>query len=321
MQYFCTLFNQNYLARGLIMIESLLAHCPNALIYVFAFDNHTYDYLNSLKNDKIKVIALADFEDEELLKAKKNRTITEYCWTATSSTLLYLFKNYQLPQCTYLDADLYFFHNPEILIHELHHNKSVLITEHRYTPKYDTSKKTGKFCVQFMTFKNDENGITALEWWRKQCLNWCYARFEEGKFGDQKYLDDWETRFPFVQILQHLGGGVAPWNIQQYDLQENDYVLHDSGQSLPLVFYHFHYVKFYDQFLELGRYKLSREVITKIYKPYIQKLLDKEKSLPQSWNVNGKTKYPFSWKFLLVQFKRWLKGVNYLYSWKQWHQL
>ncbi|GIV42886.1 MAG: glycosyl transferase [Bacteroidia bacterium] len=321
MEYFCTLFNQFYLARGLTMIESLLEHCSNAVIYVFAFDNETFNYLSSLQNPKIIPISLNDFEDEELLKVKKNRTITEYCWTSTSSTLLYLFKKYNLPQCTYLDADLFFYHSPEILIHELPYNKSVLLTEHRYTPQYDTSQKTGKFCVQFMTFKNNEEGLKALTWWREQCLKWCYARFENGKFGDQKYLDDWESRFPFVYVLQNLGGGVAPWNIQQYDLQENDFILHDSGKSYPLVFYHFHYVKFYDEYLELGRYKLSDEVITKIYKPYIQKLIEKEKILPSNLNVNGRTPFPYSWKFFLVQLKRISRGVNYLYKWKRWEKI
>ncbi len=321
MEYFCTLFNQFYLARGLTMIESLFQYCLNANIYVFAFDQETFEYLSSLNDPRIIPISLHEFEDEELLKIKKSRSLAEYCWTSTSSTLLYLFKKYNLPQCTYLDADLFFYHSPEILIHELPHKKSVLLTEHHYTPKYDTSQKTGRFCVQFMTFKNNEEGVKALKWWREQCLNWCFARFEDGKFGDQKYLDDWETRFPFVHILKHLGGGVAPWNIQQYDLQEDNFILHDSGESYPLVFYHFHYVKFYNEFLELGRYKLSEEVILQIYKPYIQKLLEKEKVLPKNLNVNGKNPYPFTWKFPFVQIKRKCKGVNYLYRWEDWKNL
>lgn len=321
MQYFCTLFNQFYLARGLTMIESLLEHCSNSQIFVFAFDEETFQYLQSLNNPKITPISLQEFEDEELLKVKKTRTIAEYCWTATSSTLLYVFNKFKIPQCTYLDADLYFYHSPEIIIHEMPYNKSVLITEHRYTPQYDTSEKTGRFCVQFMTFKNNEEGLKALHWWREKCLEWCYARFEDGKFGDQKYLDDWETRFPFVHILQNLGGGVAPWNIQQYDLEDDYFVLHDSGKSYPLVFYHFHYVKFYNEFLELGRFKLSDEVIKQIYKPYIQILINKEKNLSPILNVNGRVSYPFSWKFPLVQMKRKWKGVNYLYKWKDWEKI
>jgi hypothetical protein len=59
-------------------------------------------------------------------------------------------------------------------------------------------------------------GMAVLNWWRDRCIEWCYARSEEGKFGDQKYLDDWTTRFDSVHVLEHLGGGIAPWNVQQY---------------------------------------------------------------------------------------------------------
>lgn len=319
MLYFCTLFNKNYLSRGLAMLKSLKKHCSDAHIFVFAFDNETVEYLEGNGWDFITVIDLKSFEDPELLQVKPTRTLAEYCWTATSSTLLYVFKHFpEVDKCTYVDADLYFYHSPAVLIHELPSNKSVLLTEHRYTSRYDTSKKTGKYCVQFMTFRNNADGLQALEWWRAQCLNWCYARFENGKFGDQKYLDDWTTRFPFTYILKNLGGGIAPWNIQQYDLAPNNYVIHDSNEKSPLYFYHFHYVRFYYEYLELGRFKLSDEVINQLYKPYIQELLAIEEQIAYL-NPNGRTKYPYSWKFPLVQLWRKINGVNYLFSWNQWN--
>jgi hypothetical protein len=93
---------------------------------------------------------------------------------------------------------------------------SVLITDHRYAPEYDQSKGSGKYCVQFICFKNDDNGMKALKWWRDACIDWCFSRIKDGKFGDQKYLDDWTTQYSGVHELQHLGGGVAPWNVRQY---------------------------------------------------------------------------------------------------------
>ena len=71
--------------------------------------------------------------------------------------------------------------------------------------------------MQFVTFKNTVQGLKVLNWWRDACIEWCYARHEDGKFGDQKYLDNWTTMFEGVRELKHLGGGVAPWNLQQYD--------------------------------------------------------------------------------------------------------
>ena len=217
MLHFCTLFDANYLARGLVTYESLMSTTKwGAHLYVFAFDDTCYNVLTPMRLPNLTVISLAEFEDEQLLAIKSTRSRGEYCWTCTSSTILYCIEKFNLPHCTYIDADMYFYQNPQILIAEKPVDCSVIITEHRYTPAYDKSKLSGKYCVQFMYFDNTEGGLKVLNWWRDRCLEWCFNRFEDGKFGDQKYLDDWTTRFKNIHVLRHLGGGLAPWNVQQY---------------------------------------------------------------------------------------------------------
>lgn len=243
---FCTLFDLNFITQGLAMYESLKRVCPNFHLYIFAFCDENYKLLKKLNLQHVTVISLKDFEDQELLKIKPARTAGEYCWTCSSSTILYCLQKYNLDSCTYLDADLYFYSSPQVLIDEMG-DKSVLITEHRYTPKYDQTKTSGKYCVQFVTFKNNATGLKVLKWWRNACLEWCYNRCEDGKFGDQKYLDDWTTRFSCVHVLQNLGGGIAPWNIQQYKIkkEDNDFYVLDrhTKQWQKIVFYHFHEIK------------------------------------------------------------------------------
>ncbi len=233
MLHFCTLFDSNYLARGLVTYESLMSVTEGGVqLYIFAFDDKCFDVLTTMKLSNMTVIPLSEFEDEQLLAIKESRTRGEYCWTCTSSTILYCIEKYNLPHCTYIDADMYFYQNPQILIDEKPSNCSVIISEHRYTPSYDKSKLSGKYCVQFMYFDNTEGGLKILNWWRERCLEWCFNRFEDGKFGDQKYLDDWSTRFEGVHILQHLGAGLAPWNVQQYDFIDT----HQESPALSLMF-------------------------------------------------------------------------------------
>ncbi|PMD88242.1 glycosyl transferase, partial [Siphonobacter sp. BAB-5405] len=181
-----------------------------------------------------------------------------------------------LEACTYLDADLLFFSDPGVLIGEMG-KASVLITEHRYSSEYDQSAFCGIYCVQFMTFKRTPAGLRVLGWWEKACLEWCYCRFEDGKFGDQKYLDDWTTRFEGVHVLKHLGGGIAPWNSTQYNyFESNKQVwLQDSSILSPLVFYHFHDFRYcqYETFrLTNEDYRLKKGVIALVYKPYLRAL-------------------------------------------------
>ena len=94
----------------------------------------------------------------------------------------------------YIDADMRFYSDPKILADEMK-DKSVLISQNIVTLLYyDQTHLSGKYCVQFVGFRNDDRGMKALRWWRNACLEWCYARTEDGKFGDQKYIDDWTVR-------------------------------------------------------------------------------------------------------------------------------
>ena len=297
MHNYCTLFDSNYLTRGLAMYESLKKYSDNFHLYIFAFDEKSDEMLRKLFLEHVTIISLSKFEDEELLNVKGDRSIAEYCWTCTPSIIKYSIENYGLDNCTYVDADIYFFSNPSVLIDEMG-GKSILITEHRFTPKYDATKASGKYCVQFMTFKDDVNGMLALNWWREACLDWCYAKFEDGKIGDQGYLNDWMTRFEGVHELQNLGGGVAPWNVQQYDL---------SDKSFGLVFYHFQgYRMWSGNKIALSVYKLSDNDINLLYRPYTKHLDRITQDLLKFDNVsdyNGIAKKRFSY---LRVFVRWL---------------
>lgn len=293
MHYYCTLFDSNYLTRGIAMLESLEKHSKDYHLYILAFDDKAYEVLTQLNYPHTTIISMQDFEDKELLALKPHRSRGEYCWTCTPSIILYCIQTYHLPHCTYLDADLYFYDDPTSLVDEMKEN-SILITLHRYTPCYNQEKTSGIYCVQFMTFKNDERGQKALRWWREKCNEWCYASFEDGKFGDQKYLDDWDTRFEGVHILQNLQGGLAPWNIQQFS-------------NLSPIFYHFHHLKFIgDHRIDLGPYTLPQSTIDKIYTPYIQHLLELRQRFDNQ-NFDARSIPKLTWKSPLRYIKRKLK--------------
>jgi hypothetical protein len=301
---FCTLFDSNYLARGLVTYESLMENTEgSAHLYVFAFDDKCYNVLTKMALPNMTVISLSEFEDEELLAIKPTRTRGEYCWTCTSSTIYYVIKNLGKSNCTYIDADMCFYQNPKVLIAEMPSNKHVIITEHRYTPQYDKSKLSGKYCVQFMYFDDSRESMEVLIWWRERCLEWCYNRHEDGKFGDQKYLDDWTTRFPCVHELKHLGGGLAPWNIQRFSFGQDNRILkgfveikkglNTEEPDFEAVFFHYHGVKLYqgdNYILAPKMYVLKPNIITLFYMPYLQKLKEAGKKVRQvdsSFDSNG----------------------------------
>jgi hypothetical protein len=271
-RYYVTLFDSNYLIRGLIMYRSLLRHGGYFHLWIICFDDLAYKILDKLNLDKVTLVPLSQFEDPDLLSIKSQRTRQEYCWTCTPSTLLYVLNTEpHVDVITYLDADLMFFSSIEPIFEEAK-DASILLTEHRYILGFDISKNTGIYNVQFMMFRRDNTGLAALAWWRDRCIEWCLARVEDNKFGDQKYLDGWKEKYQGVHILQHLGGGLAPWNAAQYKLKEKESCIY--VEKYPLIFYHFHGLNVhpFNIFYLSPKYPINLNIRELIYYPYLQEI-------------------------------------------------
>lgn len=270
---FCTLFDHNYLYKGLALYSSLEKHCPDYTLWILAMSDIAYETLRKLKLKNVKLIRLKDFEDDELLKIKPTRSVVEYFWTLTPSLPLYvLSRDTGIDSVTYVDADCFFFSDPEPIFEELGRD-SVLIIEHRYADeRKDWEKTAGRFNVELLIFKRDDIGLKVLKRWREQCNEWCYYREEEGKFGDQMYLNSWPEDYSGVHILAHKGSGLAPWNIKNYEIhQKKGLVYVDSD---PLVFYHFHALKMYslNNFELASGYNFLDNEKKLVYDPYLEEL-------------------------------------------------
>ncbi len=263
MRNYCTVFDSAYLARGLALYESLKKHSSDAFrLWVLPLDADCALTLESLKLDSIFIVDLPDFEfDQRLSEVKKQRTNQEYAWTCASVLAEWLIEESLWPaieEITYLDADLMFFSDPEQVFAEIG-DRSIAAIPHRFdSPKIETN---GRFNVSWVTFKG-EVGKQCLSRWAAQCREWCFYRTEPGRFGDQKYLDEWPKLYgdAFCEI-QNIGAGLAPWNLGQYNLTAGPKV-----DGVPVVFYHFHE---YDHGKRLTNYKIRVKDEVLIYKPYI----------------------------------------------------
>lgn len=236
-EHFVTLFDSHYLPLGLALYQSLEEHARPFHLWVVAMDDACAKALAEMKLTALSVIRLPELETDALRSVKAQRTVAEYCWTLTPFLPSHVLQRRpELGRVTYLDADLFFFQSPQVLLEEFAQTgKHVLITEHAFAPEHAAYARYGRFCVQFMTFRNSGPASRVLRWWQERCLEWCYAREENGKFGDQKYLDDWPQRFcNEVHILSQTERTVAPWNVAH---------LSRSAPPVRPVFYHFHSLK------------------------------------------------------------------------------
>ena len=233
-EHFVTLFDQTFLPMGLCLHSSMLEHAEPFHLWIVCMDETVERQLRQLDLPHVSIIALSAVDTDALRKVKIGRTRVEYCWTLTPFTPQFVFdRDRRISRVTYLDADLFFFDSPRLLLEEFEASgKDVLITEHGYAPEYDQSQTSGRFCVQFMTFRHTDGALKVMQWWQDKCLEWCFSRCENGKLGDQKYLDTWPERFADeVHVLKQVEKTLAPWNVNHFTS------LH---QSRTPVLYHFH---------------------------------------------------------------------------------
>ncbi len=139
MRNYCTLINITYLGRALALYESLKNVSPAFHLYIFCYDDVTLDFLQQESLEFITALPITDLEDSELQRVRKGRTVAEYCWTCKAPAILYCIQKFNLPECSYLDSDVYFFSDPEELYAEIPAEKSILITPHRFPPDHDLS--------------------------------------------------------------------------------------------------------------------------------------------------------------------------------------
>jgi hypothetical protein len=263
MNHYVTLFDSNFLPQGLALYESLLCHASPFTLWVLCMDERAKQVLERLSRPGIKLVSVSEIETQQLLEIKKQRSRVEYCWTLTPLTPKVVFdRDPSVDRVTYLDADMYFLKSPEPVHQEFRSSeKSVLITEHAYDAENDRTVTSGQYCVQFMTFVRDKSE-TVRRWWEARCLEWCYMTRSKGRYGDQKYLDDWPSRFSQdVHVLRQLHAFLGPWNAKRFHYSEG-------------IAWHFHGLRL----LKGGkvqlhpRYSLPREVDAAIYLPYVEVL-------------------------------------------------
>lgn len=263
MEHYVTLFDSLFLPQGLALHASLGRHAGAHTLWILCVDADTFDVLASLKLRNVRLIRLVDVQTPELARVKPSRSVGEYCWTLTPFAPKFVFDaDPTVERVTYLDADLFLFRSPGPIFEEFEQSrKGVLITRHAFAPENDQSDTAGHYCVQFITFVRSRGEVVRL-WWAERCIEWCHARLEDGKFGDQKYLDDWTERFgDAVHVLKQVELMQAPWNMTRFAPSE-------------AVAFHFHGLRLLrdGHALLCDGYRMHCSTKAMLYQPYLKEL-------------------------------------------------
>ncbi len=122
------------------LYRSLLKHAKEFHLFIFAFDDATYEILKKINLEHATIISLKEFETPALLAVKSKEQ-----WGILLDLHIFsyfaLLEKYGLCDVCYL-MQIFIFDSPAVLLQEAK-EASILITEHRYSKEYDYSALSG----------------------------------------------------------------------------------------------------------------------------------------------------------------------------------
>jgi hypothetical protein len=286
MTIYCTYSDLNYLPRLITLLESLRNTEASYRVLILALDVETEHYFSENPKPEIQVstISLIQSNFPRLTEARANRSEMEFVFTLTPFLMKQAMEMANPREvAVYLDADLFFFSDPTLVLESMSESDIGIIPHHYPDRNLRRLSRYGTFNVGWVGIRNSENGRKCVEWWSERCLEWCRDEPVEGNYADQGYLDKFPELFKGVKILSNRGFNLAPWNTDGQTIRKNEAGQIVVGEQTVLVFFHFHGLK------KLGKWVItsqlnygdlaSKPLIDLVYKPYLRALHKAEKIL------------------------------------------
>ena len=279
-RHYVSIFDSQFLPQGLSLARSISCHDKQSRLWVFCLDEACFDRLNAISLPHVTALRVADFETDELRKLKDERSAGEYCWTLTPFLPDFLFQqNPEIERAIYIDADMIFLRDPTPIFDAFETSgQDIMFTEHCFDADNKYLLSRGRFCVQFMIF--DKIKSKAFRgWWQDKCVEWCFAKLEDGKFGDQLYLNDWYNMHPETVFIPKIADWfMAPWNA-------------NSLSHKKAILWHFHSFRITKTHCQLfAGYRMPKDIKDDIYAPYFKDIVEliDQFDLPKSQPVKPK---------------------------------
>jgi hypothetical protein len=209
---FCTCFDHHDLARGVLMLRSLQAQCPDARVGVLAGSELCRQVLETLALPGITVIELKAVEAAfpALARAKQDGSPVDDSAGLTPFLLQYGFDRDPEPaRITAIDANLYFYGDPAPIFAAMA-GRSIALLSHLPILEFAEPLPYGELAQGWISVARSATGLAWLAGYRRAVLDGCHDR--GGKFARQPALDAWPASETDLAISAFDGAGPAGWN-------------------------------------------------------------------------------------------------------------
>jgi len=231
-------------------IDSIHAFTTSAMVYVLCLDEDTMYW--AFRREHVIPTKLKELESAypQLADAKKHLGKTAYVEACKAFFTSFVFSHCGEDILTHVDPRMVFLSSP-LQIEELFGDYSIMVPVH--------VKSHGEFNSRLYTCRHDGCGHTFLDWWQNKILN--------GFDSSTKHFEEFYYKLgqlSNVQISEHPGINLTPWNISSHVLTKSDDVLIDRKHKL--ICYYCHPKN------ERELMILSNDSMELIYKPYDKSL-------------------------------------------------
>jgi len=314
MNGYCAVCDGAYAARLLCLYESLGVQAEPFRLFVLCLDAETERLIGAFARPDLVAIPLAEVLAAEpaFAAVRTQRTRVEFVFTAKPVLVGHCLRREPAAETmTYLDGDLFFFGSPAA-VRAVQGEASIALAPHRFPARLADRAIYGTYNAGWISFRRDADGLAGLAWWRERCLEWCFDRVEDGRFTDQRYLDELPGKFGGVRVLDHAGVNAAPWNVADARVESAGGEVRIDG--VPLLFYHFQGLRetlpgWFDPGFRAYGAVAGAAVRDLIYGPYLRRLRAMEQRLRAEHGIGAK-----------VRRAREDAGANGVERWKKFKQ-
>ncbi len=282
---------------GLGLYSSLRKYHPTAELYVLALSHEAAAFLEEKALPGLHVVRVQDLlrAEPKLEAALSDRTPAERAFTLTPFVVMETLKHCQAGgMVVYLDADMLFFGSVTSLLDE-NQSADVVLSRHNFSKHMESQQRFGLYNTGFTGFRKTIGGERCAKWWAEQCLEWCGDRLENGRFADQKYIEQFGTIATNTMVIESPGLNCAPWNASGRRFSANRGKVLVDGR--PLILFHFAKVKRVRPWCIATGLKRQGVVGAKginrhVYRPYAKALgaVTRQYSIPTAWILGGTSK-------------------------------
>ncbi|WP_052323757.1 hypothetical protein [Flavihumibacter sp. ZG627] len=244
MKIIFTICSNNYLAQASVLAESVRNFNPEYHFFICLVDQRMpgldYEAIHA------EIIDIETVEPGIKLLAEKF-SIVELNTCVKPSCFRFFFDMINANRVIYMDPDTFLL-SPMSALDDAFAENDIILTPHilsplpmdGFTPDEPLFLNYGLYNLGFLAVQRSEGVSAFLRWWNERTYEKGYNNPAKGLFTDQLWINLVPVYFERVHILRHKGYNMAPWNLHERFLVQNDYKFFiDEDPQLPLVFYHF----------------------------------------------------------------------------------